>query len=256
VFRGRYNRDNYSIEKYALKGEGSYVIPMILAVPADGNMHPAIIYLNSVGKSDSLVRYHTEQLVNKGFLVAVPDLIGLGETGDLSGYPGRLGYGPVLIGRSLVGIHAGDIVRVVNMLKRRDDVQKENIGSVAFGELCPALLHASAFEPSINKTVLIDAPISYREIISHKVYKYSLSFQWGVAGALTAYDLPDLAACIAPRNLSFINPKNAMKETASTQLINNELDFVRQVYDSNDSPGNFIVEKIRNKDIMQTIINW
>ncbi len=256
VFRGRYKREGYSIEKYVLSGENKYVIPMILAVPDTGSIHPAIIYLNPEGKSDSLTRYHTEQLAKKGFLVAVPDLIGLGETGDPSGYPGRLSYGPVLIGRSLVGIHAGDIVRVVNMLKKRDDVQKENIGSVAFGELCPALIHASAFESSINKTVLIDALISYKEIINNKVYNYSLSFKWGVAGALTAYDLPDLAGCVAPRNLYLINPKNAMKETASKKLIDDEMDITRKAYALHDASGGLIIEENKFYEYLETIKNW
>ena len=169
VFRGRYQRNGYSVEMYALSGEGDYVIPMLLMVPDECGKFPAIIYIHPEGKdTDASAGGTIEELVRKGFIVAAPDILGIGETKNNSTYPGRPGSGAVIIGRSIVGIQAGDIVRVVNMLKNREDVNKYKIGAVTFDELCPALLHAAAFEPSISRTALIGAPISYREIISHK----------------------------------------------------------------------------------------
>ena len=68
-------------------------------------------------------------------------------------------------------------------------------------------------------TVLIGAPISYNEIVNHRLYNYSITFQWGVSGALDAYDLPDLAGCIAPRKLLLAELLDCMKKPASKQLI-------------------------------------
>jgi len=257
VFRGRYQRNGYFIEMYALSGEGDYVIPLLLVIPDGGGKYPAMIYIHPEGKSTTASSGGTlEEMVRRGFIVAAADVIGVGETKGTSTYPGRAGYGAVIIGRSIAGIQAGDIVRVVNMLKKRNDVKKDKIGAVTFGELCPALLHAAAFEPSINSIALVGAPVSYRNIISHKLYNYSLTFIWGVAGALTAYDLPDLAGLIAPRKLLMVGIKNQMKEPAPSGLIDRELEFPRSVYSLKNVPGNLkIIDEISPENT-DSILKW
>ena len=242
MFKGRYHRDGYNVELYAVRGEGEYVVPILLMVPADGEKHPAMIYLHPDGKiQDAAPGGEIEKWVKRGFIVAATDVIGIGETRGAYKYPGRPGYGAVLLNRNIVGIQAGDIIRVVELLKTRQDVDANQIGAVAFDELCPALLHASVFEPDISQTVLINAPVSYKEIVNHRLYKYSITFMWGVAGALTEYDLPDLAACIAPRKLLMVDPVDCMKNTASKQLIDQEFGFLRKVYSEKNAAKNFKV---------------
>ncbi|MGW8181531.1 MAG: alpha/beta hydrolase family protein, partial [bacterium] len=115
VFRGRYQRKGYSVEMYALSGEGKYVVPLLLFVPHGEGPYPSLIYLHPQGKLvDAGVGGKIEGLVNRGYLVAAPDLLGIGETAPETPYAVR--YAAVLIGRSLVGIQAGDIVRVVRFL--------------------------------------------------------------------------------------------------------------------------------------------
>jgi hypothetical protein len=63
-------------------------------------------------------------------------------------------------------------------------------------------------------------------------HPYELDFSWGVAGALTAYDLPDLIGCMAPRKIILTGIKNEMLEPASDELINTELSFPFSVYSS------------------------
>ena len=50
---GRYQRDGYSVGKYAIMGEGDYAIPILLFVPNDTEeKHPAVIYLHPKGKQN------------------------------------------------------------------------------------------------------------------------------------------------------------------------------------------------------------
>ncbi|MBD3287306.1 xylan esterase [candidate division KSB1 bacterium] len=257
MFKGRYHRDGYNVELYAIRGEGDYVIPILVMVPADGEKHPAMIYLHPEGKiTDAAPGEVIEKWVKRGFIVAATDVIGIGETKGDYDYPGRPGYGAVMIERSIVGIHAGDIVRVVNLLKTREDVVADQVGAVAYDELCPALLHAAAFEPTIEKTVLINAPVSYSDIVNHRLYKYSLTFMWGVAGALTEYDLPDLAAAIAPRELLFAEPVNCMKEPAAKKLIDEELQFPKAVYLKKDVSDNLKISNWTVEKNVDEIIAW
>jgi len=51
-----------------------------------------------------------------------------------------------------------------------------------------------------------------------------------VPGALAAYDLPDLAACLAPRPLLVLNPRNALGEPADAQQVQAAWAVARQAY--------------------------
>src|SRR4030095_9900619 len=148
---GRYQRDGYTVQKDAIAGESrEYAIPILLFKPDDNLEHPAIIYLNSKGKvTDAEVGGEIEKLVKKGFIVAAADVLGIGETKNTASRGDAEGYTAVLIGRSMVGIQAGDIVRVVNYLKRQRDVDPQKIGAIAYNEMCLPLVHAAAFESSI-----------------------------------------------------------------------------------------------------------
>ena len=105
--------------------------------------------------------------------------------------------------------------------------------------MCPALLHAAAFDNSISKVILVSGPLSYRSLVMNRFYKFD--FSCAVAGALTAYDLPDLAGCIAPRQLVLADPKNEMKEPALKALVDQELAFPRAIYSAKNVPGNLKV---------------
>jgi len=244
---GRYHREGYTVGKYAIHGEGNYAIPILLIVPDDHTQkHPAIIYINSKGKAaDAKPGGEIEKLVQKGYVVAAIDPIGIGETANTAARGITDGYTALIIGRSVVGIQAGDIVRTVNYLKSLNEVDSLNIGAIGINEMCIPLLHAAAFDPSIKNITLIGSLISFRSIVMNRFYKvgltpheggglshpYEVDFSWGVAGVLTAYDLPDLIGCIAPRRIQLAGTRDQMLEPASEELINQEIEFPVAVYD-------------------------
>lgn len=238
VFTGRYRRDGYSVEKYTIQGEGDYMFPVILMLPDGKEKHPAIIYLRPDGKNIQAIKGgQMESLVKEGFAVIAPDLIGIGETGPGKfkgdAYIGDVSYNvwfeSILIGRSIVGLRAGDIVRIVKYLESREDIDFRNISGMAFGEMCPNLLHAAAFDDKISKVTLVEPLISYSSIVMNKYYKPQL-IHATVAGALTAYDLPDIAACLAPRELRLIDITDQNMEKAKPELIDKETAIIRSAY--------------------------
>ena len=236
-FAGRYIRNGYSVEKYTIEGEGNYVIPMLLFVPDGNKKFPAVIYLHPEGKeAESSVGGKIEHLVNQGYIVAAPDLLGTGETKNKyrPDRPLKYDYIAMLIGRSLVGIQAGDLVRVLNYLKTRDDVNIEKIGAIANGEMGIVLLHAAAFDRSLKNIVLVGSPLSYKSIVYNKYY--NVKFSSAVAGALTAYDLPDLLACVSPGKVVLAGSTDHMLNPASQELINQELEFPQKVYEFENVP--------------------
>lgn len=251
---GRYQREGYSVGKYAIMGEGEYAIPILLFVPNDNiKKHPALIYLHPRGKvTEAKPGGEIEKLVRKGFIVAAADVLGVGETKNSAIREPGSGYTAVTIARSVVGIQAGDIIRVVDYLKSCNDVDPEKIGAIGINEMCLPLIHAAAFDQSINTVVLTGSPISYRSIAMNRIFRiglikyekvvkghpYEVDFSWGIAGVLKAYDLPDLIACLAPRKVAIADLKDHSLESASEDLIKQDMKFPLSVYSFKGVPQN------------------
>ena len=255
-FSGRYKRNGYSVEKYLLAGEGNCIIPLLLFVPDGNNKFPSLIYLHPDGKiAHSSVGGQIEDLVKQGYIVAAPDLSGTGETANKF-RPDRdpliENYNAVLTGISIVGIRAGDLIRVLNYLKTRDDVEKDKIGAVATGEMGPVLLHAAVFDRSIKHIVLLGSPLSYKSMVLNKFYE--MKFSCAVAGALTAYDLPDLIGCISPRKVVLVESTDHMLKPASGELTDQELEFPGLVYSSKNVRGNLRV--LSSYESLASLVKW
>jgi dienelactone hydrolase len=251
---GQYRRNGYSITKFALQGSGNYLIPVLLFSPGNVNgRRPAFVYCHEKGKvAEAATGQEIEALVRKGYIVAAVDVLGTGEITNTATRSFTTAYTAVLTGNSIVGIQAGDIVRTVRFLKERSDIDSLQIGAIAYDEMCIPMLHAVAFDASINRVVLNKPLISYSSVALSKDYKIGIKvppgrdedtpkdiyFSWGIAGVLTAYDLPDLIACIAPRKIIFINIRQQLLNEASTALIEAEFAFPFSVYASRNAVQN------------------
>ena len=209
VFTGRFQRQGYAIEKYFVKGEGNYVIPYLLVKPENPGSK-AIIYIHPSGKyAEASEGGEIEGFVKEGFTVLAPDMIGTGETGPGSfkgdavilGVSNNMWFTSVITGRSIAGIRAGDIIRLRMLLGKMEGINE--IYGFARKEMTPVLLYAAAFDQRIAGIALIEPYSSYRSIVMNRFYHTGFVHNL-VAGALTEYDLPDLAATLAPRKLMMI----------------------------------------------------
>src|SRR5687768_15792544 len=121
-------------------------------------------------------------------------------TGDafIDGVSHNVWYSALLIGRSILGIHAGDIARLIGVVKKISP--EAHIYAMARKEMTPLLLHAAAFIPVVERIALLEPLTSYRSLVLERFYDSSF-IPGAVPASLTAYDLPDLVAAIAPRKL-------------------------------------------------------
>ena len=218
------------VEKYFVRGEGNYVIPYLIMKPETSNKK-ALVYLHPSGKNTEAEEGgEIEWFVRKGFTVLAPDLIGTGETGPEKtvfnhAYIQKW-FASILIGRSIVGVRAGDLVMLANLLKQKTGIE---IYGLARREMGPVMLHAAAFSTSIDRIALIEPYSSYKSIVMNKFY--DPGFIYGaVPGALKAYDLPDLAASLAPRKLLMTNVTDGNGSSKDREKIDQDLEFVRTVY--------------------------
>jgi hypothetical protein len=244
VYAGQIIREGYRIERYFLQGEGDYVIPYLLMIPEKPNSK-VLLYLHPEGKSaEAMQGGEMEWFIQNGFSVMAPDLIGLGETGPgtfrgdayIEGVSFNLVFAANLIGRSILGIRAGDVARLVRVLK--ETYEFSEIHTLAKGELSPVLLHAAAFEPEIASVALTEPLSSYHSLVTSQYYSTSYTHSI-VPGSHLFYDLPDLAAAIAPRRLFILNSVDANGIKISKEESDNVYSLVRNAYQGSFKPGAF-----------------
>jgi cephalosporin-C deacetylase-like acetyl esterase len=240
VLSGRVLRDKYSVEKYFIQGEGNYVIPFLLFKPASAGKD-VMIYLHPDGKnSESGIGGEIEKFVNKGITVIAPDLIGTGEMGSAAirgdatfdGASHNMWYASMIIGRSITGIRIGDLMRIIQWIDSY--IPDAEITGFASGEMVSLLLHTSSITKKIRNIVLNTPYTSFMSIVKSRFYKPSYILTT-VPGAIGKYDLPDLAASLAPRKLLIINPVDAMGTTNDTDQVLLDLDVIKSGFNESSS---------------------
>jgi hypothetical protein len=223
------------IDKYFVKGEGAYIIPYLLMIPDKSNKK-AIIYLHPFGKSvEASDAGEMEWFVRNGFTVLAPDMIGLGEMGPgdfrgdsyIEGISYNVWFASMLIGRSIVGIRAGDVIRLTQLLNK--DYNINEIYGVAIKEMSPILLHAAAFDSTITRIALVEPYSSYRSIAMNRYYSPEFVHSL-VPGALPNYDLPDLAASLGPRKLLMAGVTDGNGKSMDIEIINTDLAIIKTAY--------------------------
>jgi cephalosporin-C deacetylase-like acetyl esterase len=235
VFTGRLQRNGYTIEKYFFRGEGDYVVPFLRLVP-DNKNSAAILYLHPDGKAANAdAGGQMESLALHGYEVWAPDLPGTGELGGgdfkgdafIGGISHNTWYTGALIGRSVVGIQAADLTRLLKIVKDQPGIH--DIHGFATREMAPVMLHAAVFNAELKSVALIEPLISYHSLVSTRSYQSSL-IMGSVPRQLQSYDLPDLAAAIAPRGLAIIDPLDGTGKKAEQSTIAVEATFIRNAF--------------------------
>jgi len=222
IFSGRLWRDDCFIEKYLLKGTGSYYIPVLRlsSIKFDGK---TILLLDDQGKESAAKKGGlAEKLVQKGYQVIVPDMNGFGELCGynfkkatfLTGEPMKVWHAGILTHKSPLSVRVEDIKIIVDFIKHNspaygEEQEVKSLTAIAAGILTSDLLHAAVIHGQFDKIALISPLISYQSIVQEKNYhpKFYLSTPAGVIGK---YDLPDLVAALSPMKICMVNPVNAL----------------------------------------------
>ncbi len=296
VFVGRYVREDYVLEKYFIKGEGNYPIPFLLFRPQvetedlttrqeagysqslrqnekDGRIrqqeakNDLILYLHPEGKApEAGHEMEIEWLVRQGYTVVAPDLLGTGETGPGlphgDSYIENISYNQLFaaiqIGRSISGVRAGDINRLIHTVTSMGSISANNVTVWAKGLMTPDALHAAVFNSLIDRLILVDPLLSYQSIACNKWYSpgWANSF---VAGALTTYDLPDLAAFIAPRPILYVNiqDENMQPLPEDSNHISSHFEGVHSVYNHRQAEKSPVILTVDEEDdAREQIRHW
>ncbi len=210
------DRSDYKIEKLIVKPEEGIYLPALMFMPRQMLSVGVVLYIHENGKDkEAGPGGAIEKLVKSGRLVLAVDLRGTGETqqtgqkrlGEATGFNWKNLYTAYLLGRSYVGMRAEDIMVCARYLKQQQDGP---VDLVAVGHVSVPALHAAALEPDLFGSVkLRRGLVSWSNVIESGRSKNQLVNT--VHGALTVYDLSDLAATLGGK-LTIEEPVNALGE--------------------------------------------
>ena len=173
-----------------------FAVPAVTFTPPEASGAPVLIVGNGARKDRAAL---AETWIAQGRSVTVADVIGTGEVGGMkhSFYSTDVPEEEVavmlyLLGRSLVGEQAGEILAIARELKARTGLAPE---IVAKGRVCIAAVHARAARRDLVAQVTqVSPPPSWTESVSQGA---SIPFATVVNGALKHYDWTSLLDRVA-----------------------------------------------------------
>jgi cephalosporin-C deacetylase-like acetyl esterase len=207
---GSLRREGYRIDKLTYESEPGILIAALLYIPESGPARrPAVILVDGEGKSTSASATAAEELARSGVIVLSVDLRGMGETritpdlndSEFYRYFGDYedGMTAMLMNRTLPGMRARDILRGLDLLAARDDVDPDRLSGIGRNTAAVPLLYAAVFDNRLRSIALEGMLLSYDAVVTTRIHKFV--FEQIVPSALVDFDLPDLAAALAPRTV-------------------------------------------------------
>ncbi|MFO0881376.1 MAG: acetylxylan esterase [Gemmataceae bacterium] len=158
------------------------------------------------------------QRVKEGRRVLTVDLRGWGETAPAPApaKPGSFGvdmreaFLSLHLDRSLTTQRVHDLLAIVAQLG-------EDVEAVGIGKGATVVLHAAVLSPRIKAVQLERSLVSWSNVVETPLAVDQLTQV--VPGALASYDLPDLAALLAPRPLTVVAPVDATGKALSSEQV-------------------------------------
>jgi hypothetical protein len=264
VFSGRYVNSDFILEKYLVRGSGDYMLPAVLYKPQKNSRKRVILLLDEKGMEHAANKdVLAHKLVSDGYAVILADLPGIGWLGPgyLEGdaYIGKVSYNQwfagIMVGKSIVGLQAEDIVRLSNFASSQCK-QASGIIAISSGVIGAALLHAAVFDQEIEKICLIKAPPTYEDIATTRDYSPEF-IPATVAGAINDYDLTDLGRVLYPRKLLLIDPLSADGTVSDKEKANSTWVLLSDMYLRKGVPGNFgIISDKDEQSVRDRLLLW
>ncbi|MGO8817228.1 MAG: alpha/beta hydrolase family protein [Terriglobia bacterium] len=237
------------VEKVLLETEPGIVVPTrVIHRKALGGKAPAVVYLRDRGgESDGPAFFAS--LAEHGFVVAVADVRGFGETWSPrdvrelednyfhphDGKDADFAYAAFFLGRTLLGMRVGDALGVVRYLRTRPDVDPKRVAAVGRGWAGLVAAYCGALDPDDISSVAVEAiPASYGAWATAELYDQPSFFL--LRGALLDFDLTDVFGAVAPRPLLLLNPQDPLTRKMFAQEAFVAFEPVRSVYEAEKAP--------------------
>lgn len=213
-------QDGYRIERLALEADGQLPLACLRFVPDKPTGAAAVVFDGDGKAVQAAARQDAptvaQELVKQGTVVLAVDLSGLGETAvgkpsDTLSAEWKEAYLAYLIGRSLVGFRAEEVLAAARWACGEQRPPQGKVTLIAHGRAVVPALHAAALEPDLFAECRFEGGLdSWHGIAGKPSGEYLADV---VHEALASYDLPELRTL---RNLKSEarNPKQIQNPNA------------------------------------------
>jgi cephalosporin-C deacetylase-like acetyl esterase len=241
---GTNNYGDVSVEKLTYQSEEGILIPSLLVEPKNvTSNNPVYIYASDRGNprsyNDSLIPF---ALAKKGYIVLAIDVRGVGETSPTPALPMPIKYSECTqfqwyhdclaiqspgFGRTMLGMRTLDVIRGIDFLQTRKDLQDKKI--IIYGEGVGGLWAtlASIYDSRVSSIIVDGTLTSYKQLVNNKYYAVSSAYFWGAPGVLCDFDIPDIVRLASVKQQIWLNPINGMGEKLSPSDASHFLDHYR-----------------------------
>jgi dienelactone hydrolase len=210
-----------TIRKLTFAVEPGIIIPALdISSGPEDRQAAAVVKVGVDWKRDLVSEAAIPELLRSSSRVVLVNPRGMGETDPGAGQERR---GPSIgrdVKEAFLSIHLARPLlgqRVVDVLTVLEGLKEESGGDTGFqvvgvGAAGPIVLHAALLDEKglIKQVVLERSLVSWSDVVARGISRNQLGHV--VPGVLEAYDLPDLAARLAPRPLRIQTPVDAIGE--------------------------------------------
>jgi dienelactone hydrolase len=237
---GAIEKDRFTINKRAFSaGSGVPVAALVFEPKGKVPAAPVVVYIHDQGSA--AVAESAAYLAGGQRRVLAVDLPGYGETaagvakdgkGPTFGVEFKESFLGLHLNRPLLGLRTADLLGVINVAPK-----ELGAGLVGVGSAAPVVLHAAMMNDRVKAVTIDGGLVSWENVLRTPISHNQLVNV--VPGALAVYDLPDLAAAIAPRPLTIRNPVDAAGKPLSKEAAEEAYKGVRAAYKAANAENKF-----------------
>ena len=221
-------RQGYRLQTLSLQMEPGIDLSAIQAIQDGPAPKPVIVMLDELPADRTAASADFNGLASSGRNVVVLQSRGTPIDAQ-NGQSSQFALGPymavnlraIIAGKTLVGMRAEDVIRVVNWLASRADVDPKAVTIYGKGALGMVALHAAALDTRISRVVAENTLVSYRTALGAPLHR-NLS-EITIPGVLKHYDVSELLEAIAPREVTLLNPADAVGQPMRTEEVHQRL---------------------------------
>jgi dienelactone hydrolase/pimeloyl-ACP methyl ester carboxylesterase len=237
---GAIDRDGFIINKRVFNSGSGVPVPALVFEPkGEVSAAPALVYVYDLGSS--AVAESAAKRAGSGRRVMTVDLRGYGETAPGVAKDGKTPTFGVEFKESFLGFHlnepllgqrVADLLGVINTTPKEQGIELLGLGSAG-----PVALHAATLNFRVKAVTIDGGLVSWDNVLRTPISHNQLANV--VPGVLKVYDLPDLAASIAPRPLTIRNPVDAAGKPLTKEAAEEAYKNVREAYKKANAEDKF-----------------
>jgi cephalosporin-C deacetylase-like acetyl esterase len=223
-------REGYRVQTLSIQSEPGIGLSMLQAIPDGSGLKPVVVMMDEIPAERTAAIADFARLAKSGHIVVVLQSRGTPIDAQ-NGQSTQFALGPymavnlraIIVGKTLVGMRADDVIRVLNWLASRPDVERTSITLYGKGGLGMVALHAAAVDTRITRVIAENTLVSYRTALDAPLHR-NLS-EITIPGVLQHYDVADLLQAVAPREVTLLNPVDAIGQPMRLDQVRRSLNL-------------------------------